>query len=269
MQNVNLLLSLLKEFAWLGNWLFFVLAFIESAPFVGVLIPGATLISIGGFLASQGILNIWDIIMFATIGAIIGDFVSYSLGRFGGDWLKKNKIINHKILEHGETFFYRYGNKSVFWGRFFGPIRAIIPLIAGLSKMKKQPFIFWNILSAIGWAVLNVLLGYFSGALIITIFKKWSSGLTLILVIISLLVIIYWLIKKRGQSIKKSFYNSSIEFTKRLQVYNWFNKLNIKYPYIADYFRETKHAEQKLYGGVLITSLLIITYILILILDIF
>ena len=92
MPDINLLLNLLKEFAWLGNWLFFTLAFIESAPFVGMFIPGATLISVGGFLASQDVLNTWDIIIFATVGAIIGDFFSYSLGRWGGTWIKDKKI---------------------------------------------------------------------------------------------------------------------------------------------------------------------------------
>lgn len=269
MPDITLLLNLLKEFSWLGNWLFFVLAFIESAPFVGVFIPGASLISIGGFLAYQGYINTWDIILFSTVGAILGDFFSYSLGRWGGDWIKNKKIINYTILKHGEDFFQEHGNKSVFWGRFFGPIRAIIPFIAGLSKMKQKPFIFWNISSAICWAMLNVFLGYFSGSLIVSIFKKWSNGLSLILVMFSIIATIYWFIKKRNQSIKISFYNSSLNFTKKIQTYNWFIKLNNRYIFINNFFRETKDAEQKLYGGIILISLLIITYILILILDVF
>ncbi|MFA6515387.1 MAG: DedA family protein [Candidatus Paceibacterota bacterium] len=269
MPNITLLLNLLKEFAWLGNWLFFVLAFIESAPFIGVFIPGSSLISIGGFLAYQGYLNTWDIILFSTIGAIIGDFFSYSLGRWGGRWLKNNKLINYSILKHGEDFFREHGNKSVFWGRFFGPIRAIIPFVAGLSKMKQRPFIIFNISSAISWAMLNVFLGYFSGSLIISIFKKWSSGLSLILTLVTIITIIYWFTKKRNQSLKTSFYNSSLSFAKKLHNYNWFIKLSNKYTFIPDFFKETKNAEVKLYGSLLITSFLIITYILILILDVF
>lgn len=269
MPDVSLLLNLLTQFAWLGNWLFFTLAFIESAPFVGVFIPGATLISIGGFLSSQNYLNAWDIIFFSTIGAIVGDFFSYSLGRWGGKWIKNKKIINLTLLQHGENFFKRHGNKSVFWGRFFGPIRAIIPFIAGLSKMEAKPFIFWNILSAVGWAILNVFLGYFSGTLVVTIFKKWSSGLTLILIAFLIITIIYWLIKKRGQSIISSFHSVSIDFVKYLHSKNWFKKLIARYAFITDFFNERKHAEEKLYGGLLIFSFLIFIYILILILDVF
>lgn len=269
MPDITLLLNLLRNFAWLGNWLFFALAFVESAPFIGVLIPGATLISVGGFLASQNILNTWNIILFATAGAIVGDFFSYSLGRWGGNWIKDKKIINHTILKHGENFFIEHGNKSVFWGRFFGPIRAIIPFIAGLSRMKQGSFIFWNISSAICWAMLNVFLGYFSGSLIVSIFKKWSSGLSLILVMVSIIAVVYWFIKKKNQSIKTSFYNSSMKFTEKLHTYNWFKKLNNRYTFIADFFKETNHAEVKLYGSLLLISLLTITYILILILDVF
>ena len=132
MPDVALLTHLLIKFAWLGDWLFLVLAFIESAPVIGVFIPGATLISVGGFLASQGILNVWDIIIFASVGAILGDFFSYSLGRWGGEWIKRKKLINRTLIHHGEKFFAKYGNKSIFWGRFFGPIRALITFIAGL-----------------------------------------------------------------------------------------------------------------------------------------
>ncbi|MFA5773646.1 MAG: DedA family protein [Candidatus Paceibacterota bacterium] len=269
MPDITLLLNLLTQFAWLGNWLFFTLAFVESAPFIGVFIPGATLISIGGFLASQDYLNAWDIIFFATIGGIVGDFFSYSLGRWGGNFIKNKKIINQKILDHGEKFFRRYGNKSIFLGRFFGPIRAIIPFIAGLSKMKPKPFIFWNVLSGIGWAILNVFLGYFSGSLVVSIFKKWTSGLTLILVAVTIIVLVYWLIKKRGESLVSSFRASSLNFVQYLHNQNWFKKLIARFTFITDFFNERKHAEEKLFGSVIIFSFLIIIYLLILILDVF
>ena len=269
MPDITLLTDLLIKFAWLGNWLFFLLAFVESAPLVGVFIPGATFVTIGGFLASQGYLNPWDILLFASLGAILGDFFSYSLGRWGGTWIKENKIINHGIILHGEEFFYKYGNISIFWGRFFGPIRAIIPFIAGLLRMKRKPFIFWNILSAISWAILNVGAGYFSGALIITIFKKWSKGITYILILSLIIAIFYWFIKKRGVTFINSFRGDSLKFLEYLGRQNWFIKLNTKYSIISDFFRENKYAPEKLYGGILIFSFLIIIYILILILDVF
>jgi len=269
MPDVTLLLKLLNQFEWLGNWLFLALAFIESAPFVGIFIPGATLISVGGFLASQNLLNTWNIIIFATIGAIIGDFFSYTLGRWGGSWIKNNKVINRIILSQGEKFFKRHGNKSVFIGRFFGPIRAIIPFIAGLSKMKSGPFIFWNILSAIGWAILNVFLGYFSGTIIVSIFKKWSNSMTLILIVLGVVSIVYYLIKKRGVSIISSFRLTSLNFINYLNNKNWFKKLKFKYSFISDFFIESKNPNEKIFGYILIFCFLTFIYLLILILDIF
>lgn len=268
MPDIGLLLDLLIKFAWLGNWLFFFLAFIESAPLVGVFIPGATLISVGGFLASQGYISTWDIVFFGSLGAILGDFFSYSLGRWGGSWIKRKKIINNTLLLHGEDFFFKYGNKSIFWGRFFGPIRAIIPFIAGLLRMKRRPFIFWNILSGVSWAILNVFLGYFSGTLIVTIFKKWSDGITYILIFSLVVGVFYWFVKKRGHSLISSFRSSSHHFVEYLFNQKWFNKLNDKYEIVSDFFRENKHAPEKLFGGLLAISFLTTIYILILILDI-
>ena len=269
MIDITLLTNLLVKFAWLGNWLFFVLAFIESAPLVGMFVPGATLITVGGFLASQGYLNVWDIVFFASIGAILGDFFSYSLGRWGGDYIKRKKIINQTLMRHGENFFIRYGNKSIFWGRFFGPIRAIIPFIAGLSRMKKRPFIFWNVLSGISWAMLNVFIGHFSGTLLVNIFKRWSNKLTFVLLVILIASIFYWLIKKKGKSIKNSFRANSFLFVEYLNSKKWFQNLIARYPFIADFFNESKYAAEKLFGGVVIISFLLLVYLLIIILDIF
>jgi undecaprenyl-diphosphatase len=269
MPDLNLLLSLLTKFAWLGNWLFFILAFIESAPFIGLVIPGATLIFVGGFLAAQDYLNTWDIIIFASIGAICGDFFSYSLGRWGGNFIKEKKIVNQTILKHGEEFFQRYGNKSIFFGRFFGPLRAIIPFIAGLSRMKRKPFIFWNVLSGIGWAMLNVFLGHFSGTLVSSIFKKWSGRLSLILIILLVAAVTYFILKKKGESIMAYFKTSSLSFSKKLHSYQSFQKLQKRYPVIEDFFKESKRAEEKLFGSVLAFSFLLFTYLLIIILDVF
>ncbi len=267
MPDINYLLHLLSKFSWLGNWLFFILAFIESAPIIGVLIPGATLISIGGFIAYQGYLNVTDIIIFSALGAIVGDFFSYSLGRWGGQWIKDKKIINQRIIRQGEKFFQHYGNKSVFWGRFFGPIRAIIPFIAGLAKMKQKSFISWNILSGILWAILNVSLGYFSGNLIITILKKWSNKLNLVLGIIIILILFLWLIKKHQRSLISYFRFSSQRFLELLKSYHFFQKLTTRYSVINDFLKEKPTLIEKLFGSILILLSFTFVYSLIMVLD--
>jgi hypothetical protein len=145
----------------------------------------------------------------------------------------------------------------------------VVPFIAGVSRMKQRPFILWNLLSAICWSVLNVFAGYFSGALVISIFKKWSSELNLILFTLAIIGVFYWFIKKRGKSIKESFLIGSLNFIKYLSRKEWFNKLVAKYPTIAEFFNESKYPAEKLFGSLIILSLLTSIYILTLILDVF
>jgi len=79
---------------------------------------------------------------------------------------------------------------------------------------------------------------------------------------------LYWLIKKRGQSLVSSFKTSSLNFTEYLYSKSWFLKLAFRYDFINDFFNERKHAKEKLFGSVLIFSFLIVIYILILVLKI-
>ncbi|MBK5215827.1 MAG: hypothetical protein JJE53_03415, partial [Candidatus Pacebacteria bacterium] len=131
------------------------------------------------------------------------------------------------------------------------------------------PFVFWNILSSIAWAILNVFLGYFSGSLVVRIFKNWSSGLSLIFIVITITVLFYWFIKKKDHSLKNSFRTGSLSFIEYLKNKNWFKKLISKYPFISLYIKESKNAAEKIFGSVLIFIFLISTYLLILILDVF
>jgi len=268
MAYLNTLSHLLQHFAWIGNWLFFLLAFIESAPFIGLFMPGATLISVGGFLASQGYLNSWDIVVYAALGAIIGDFSSYFLGRWGGDWIRSKRIINQKLLDSGEKFFHKHGNKSIFWGRFFGPIRAVIPFVAGLSKMKKQPFIFWNVISGILWSIFNVFLGYFSGSVFALVVKKWSTRLGTILIISIILTLIYWTVNKK-ESIKTYFSYRSTQFVKYLNSQEWFRRLAQRYILIDIFLKEEPRAAEKIFSVTLFAFFALFVYLLIIILDIF
>lgn len=267
MHYLDYFLKILNHFSWLGNGIFLILAFIESAPFIGVFIPGATLISVGGFLASQNYFNVWNIVMFAALGAILGDFSSYFLGRWGSQWLKNKKLINANILKKGEAFFERYGNKSVFWGRFFGPIRAVIPFIAGLAKMKQRSFLFWNISSAIIWALLNVFLGYFSGTIFVFIFKKWSLRLIVIFLILTIIISFIWLVKKKHQRIVDYFKSLSKSFVDYLKMSKIFKKLSGRYHLINDFFQEENHAEEKIFTTAIIIIILIIVFTLNLIFD--
>ena len=139
--------------AW-GTPLVFVLAFGESLAFVSLLLPAtAILLGIGGLVGASGI-AFWPLWLAAAFGAALGDWVSFALGLyFKGPITRVWPLSRHpRMVERGEAFFRRWGVAGIFLGRFFGPLRCIVPLIAGISNMPRLPFQLANFASAFIWA---------------------------------------------------------------------------------------------------------------------
>ena len=146
------------------EWATFVIgftAFAESFVFLSLLFPGTAILVAAGTLASEGILNPASIVTAGIVGAVLGDSVSFWLGqRFGALLLVLGPFRGHpERLERGIDFFERYGGASVFIGRFFGPLRAVVPTAAGMMHMPAWRFYAANILSAVIWAPALVLFG--------------------------------------------------------------------------------------------------------------
>jgi membrane protein DedA with SNARE-associated domain len=139
----------------------FVTAFGESFAFISLLFPGTTVLIAAGTLLAAGTLPYASILVGAVLGAVLGDSVSYWLGRnFGGGIIRLWPFSRHPdLLSRGILFFERHGGKSVFIGRFFGPIRAVIPLAAGIMQMPRGRFWFANVTSALVWAPMLLLVG--------------------------------------------------------------------------------------------------------------
>jgi len=264
--NTDLFLSLLDKLGWMGNWLFLFIAAIECIPFIGAVIPGGTLIFVAGFLAAHGYFNVYDVLIFSTLGALLGDYSGYALGRWGGNWLRRNKIISAELITKGEEFFHKYGVPSIFWGRFIGAARAIVPFIAGSTRLKPKIFFFWNLIGAIGWAITHVLLGYFSGNIVAIVIHKWSHRLSIIVIIGLLVLFFYWLIKKHHQNIWRYYVRTSEILTNKLFVYSWFQKLTGQYPIAGELFQNQVNP-LKVFSTFLASLILIILYSLVLILD--
>jgi membrane protein DedA with SNARE-associated domain/membrane-associated phospholipid phosphatase len=154
----------------LGNWaylLIFLAATLESAAFLGLLVPGETLVLLGGFLASVGTLRLPPLIAVTAAGGIIGDSIGYELGRLlGRPWLLRYGRwagLRPQHLERVDAFFERHGGKSVLLGRFVGFLRALVPFVAGTTRMRYPRFLLYNALGAILWSAASCLLGYFAG----------------------------------------------------------------------------------------------------------
>jgi undecaprenyl-diphosphatase len=151
-----------------GYWVIFLGAMLESAAFLGVLVPGESLVLVAGFIAAQGLLDLGDLIWVVAIGATLGDSIGYELGRLlGRPWLLRygRRVgVKPARLDQVDAFFVRHGGKSVFLGRFVGFARALVPFIAGSSRMSYRLFLPYNALGAVLWSVAVVLLGYLLGA---------------------------------------------------------------------------------------------------------
>lgn len=205
MEFLSSFLSNIQHLGTWGYWLVLLVSLLESLVFVGVVMPGATLVVFAGFLSSQGYLDIGDLILFASIGAILGDGISYYLGTKGTRFFhNENKLLKADHLERGKQFFHNHGSKSIFLARFVGLLRAIVPFVAGISGMKRGTFLFWNVISAFLWSASHLLVGYFFGNAFAAI-EIWSTrvgyaiGVTVIFSV--LLYVIRFVTVKRGRQI--------------------------------------------------------------------
>lgn len=191
-------LPYLDNLGALGYWVIFFIAFFEALAFVGVLVPGATIMVLAGFLATHGYFHIGDLMWFAAIGAILGDAASYYLGTKGTNFFRaENKLLKASYLDRAQRFFERYGGKSIFLGRFIGPIRPIVPFVAGLSRMRIRTFLFWNVVSGFAWAISHVLAGYFFGG-VFALIKAWSTRAGFLALGIVFIIVAVWFAFKKS-----------------------------------------------------------------------
>lgn len=163
-----------------------------------------------GLLVPGGTLHLMPLLSGAILGAILGDSVSWWLGRHYGHLLRQRWPFGRhpELLAQGEMFFRRFGLASVFVGRFFGPLRATIPLLAGIMNMPPLPFWLSNIASAVIWAPALLLPG---SAVVLLVdqlsanrFWKMIVGGLLIILIVSAVWLIdrLWFSKTRAQELR-------------------------------------------------------------------
>lgn len=186
------------------GWVFlamFAVSFGESLAFVSLIFPGTAVLLAAGALVPSARMLLWPILLGATLGAILGDGVSYWIGRhFGGDVERIWPLSRRPdLVARGVAYFARHGGKSIFIGRFFGPVRAIVPLAAGILRMPPRRFWLANIVSAVIWAPAIL----FPGAAITDSIGRLGAGERLVPVTVIVLVVLgaigLWLLAARGR----------------------------------------------------------------------
>ncbi len=151
----------------------FALAFGELLAFISLLIPAwSALIAIGALIASSKI-NFWPVWIAGSLGAALGDWLSYWVGlKLEHSVAKIWPLSRHPdLIPRGEAFVKKWGIAGIFIGRFFGPLRASVPLVAGIFEMPFWRFQFANFTSAFVWAAVLLTIGDVIAAAV-----KWIWG---------------------------------------------------------------------------------------------
>lgn len=148
----------------------FLLTFAESLAVLSLIVPAWAMIVAFGPLVGAGGIPFWPILFAAALGAILGDAVSYWVGYFFKDGIGKIWPLSRHpdLLPKGHAFFEKWGVWAIFIGRFSGPLRASVPLVAGMVGMSQWKFQIANVVSAFVWAGALLVPGNFLGQ-----YLKW------------------------------------------------------------------------------------------------
>ncbi len=144
----------------------FFVALMESLVVLGLLIPGAALLFGAGALIATGALPLYPILVWTILGAAVGDILSFLVGHHYHQRLRVIWPFRHYpvLVNRGVDFFVRHGGKSIFMARFIGPLRPIVPAIAGMMNMTTSRFLVIDVIACILWAPVYILPGMVFGA---------------------------------------------------------------------------------------------------------
>lgn len=167
----------------------FLIALVEAMAVVGVIVPAVPLLFVLCVLAAHAEISLLSLFIAGIAGAMLGDGISYALG----------KGFEHRIhrvwpftrypdwLARSEAFVERHGGKGIIFGRFIGPLRAFVPMAAGIFRMKPLYFLWMNFLSALVWAPFHLLPGYSLGA---AAAHAWLPGRPQLLFVAAVLIVV-------------------------------------------------------------------------------
>lgn len=187
--NIDII-ELIKITGYVGM---FFIVFAESGIFFGFFLPGGSMIFTAGLLASQGLFNIYWLVIILGLAAILGDSVGYWFGAKIGHkiFAKEDSLFfNKKYLEKTKEYYEKYGPMTVVIGRFIPIVRTFAPILAGVGKMNYRKFLLFNVLGALLWAVGLSLLGFFLGSAVPGI-ERYIMPIVGLIIILSVLPILF------------------------------------------------------------------------------
>lgn len=192
-------LAIIQTVGLLGVW---AVIFAESGLFFGFFLPGDSLLFTAGFLASQGLLNIWILTIGCVVAAIMGDSVGYWFGRKVGPkiFTRENSFFfNKKHLTRTKSFYDHYGKKTIILARFVPIVRTFAPILAGVGEMNYATFLSYNILGGFLWTFSMTFGGFVLGSLIPNA-EKYLTLIIVAIIIISFIPAVVEVVRGRNHS---------------------------------------------------------------------
>lgn len=167
------------------------LAAAEASAFVGLFIPGEAAMLLGGVLVAQGRAGLGWMLLAASAGAVTGDSIGYEIGRHFGSRLQTTRLgrrIGERRWDRAQDYVRNRGGRAVFFGRFVGVLRALVPAIAGSAGIPYARFFAFNAAGGIIWACGFVLLGAAAGSSY-KVVERWAGRATAVLAGVVILAI--------------------------------------------------------------------------------
>ncbi len=203
MTSVESILSWISAHPQWAGAMVLAVAFFESLAIIGLFVPGWLLLVGVGAIIGAGSLDFYAMALASFIGAFAGESLSYFVGRYNRhrvpDWKWFQK--HPQWLNKSHVFFKKHGASSVAFGRFFGPVRAFVPLVAGISEMPPLRFMIINLLSALVWAPAYLLPGVIAGA---AIEVDTKIGAAILVSLLGLLIFSWLAVKELRQFFKNN-----------------------------------------------------------------
>jgi membrane-associated protein len=190
-----------KTIASAGYAVLIFVVFAETGLAAGFFLPGDSLLVVAGLFAAKGDLNVFILLSTLFVAAVVGDAVGYYTGSKMGPRIfrrEKSLLFNPKHLEKANSFYVKYGGKTIIIARFVPIVRTFAPIVAGAAKMPYRRFVAFNVVGGFLWVFSMILLGYFLGRTIPNL-DQHIEKLVIIIVFLSILPMIIEFIKARRE----------------------------------------------------------------------
>ncbi|WP_323096416.1 DedA family protein [Intrasporangium sp. YIM S08009] len=190
--------QILQAPLWLVLVVVGLVVFAEDAIFVGFIIPGETVAILGGVAASLGHVPYAAVLLVVVLAAVVGDSVGFEVGRhLGGRVVQLRAFDRHRDrIDNAQEFLGRRGGIAVFLGRWTAFLRAVMPALAGMSRMHYPTFLAWNAAGGIAWGATVVTIGYVAGRSYAKVEGYLGRGAAIVVAALVVVAVVVWQVKR-------------------------------------------------------------------------